>query len=332
MKKYYIANGIIFVIGAAACFVGFLNEGFRSIAFDGPTKVIVQRPESSYQHFKTYTTAKPFKNAEIDVNETKIYIQKGNKYQVEYRTNQEIKDFKIKNQTLKITGEDSRFGYFGNDKSELTIVVPNLNALRDLKIKTGSDENLKLEDLSLEKLKINNRYQKVTLNNVSVSKETKLKTENFDIEDCNLNNFDIDSELIYEAVITNSTISNFKFKSREGIKIKAMNSKFLGKNKFDMNYDVSVNMQNSEIHNLECRSEDIMASFFKCHFYGDNRFDSDSGKLEFKEINRDLTYQFFADSKNIDLYGKKIKDDFDQENSKNNSLQLKGDSVKAVFK
>lgn len=336
MKKYYLFNSVMLGLGIAFSLIGGLNEGIRELHFKSATAVNVDKPESSYDNFRTYHSGQPFKKVRINLFYTDVTIKKGSKYQVELRTNRPVTNFSIQNQTLKIAQKKVDYNFADHERPQLTITVPQKDSLEEIKLDQGNDEvDVVLRDLNLEKLFLPSAYRSSTkLSQIGVTKQVKSAGGNFEFRNCQLNNWSDSTKhgRVGEYKIIDSTLQNTDISGTNFELLQISNSRILGNNQFKLPEYPKIRIKNSQLNNLEIIVESTLdLDVLNTEWHGRNRINAKHSKLEFSGLNSDLGISVLGENGRINYRGQHFRDNFAHNYNNRNQLLIKGKDNKTQF-
>lgn len=341
MKKYYFANCIVLILGIILCVIGSFHDGNRQIESLTLNKIVVARPESSYDKFQIYHLNKSFNQIDLQLFYTNITLEKGSKYKVELRTNRPLKDFKIENETLKIHQKKCNYNFFDHIMPTLKITVPEVDSLTRINMaKCESNVEITIKDLKLKDLSIPNlNLIEAKLNQVKVDNELQTKGGNITFNNCQVNNWTNRSKSPgTNLILNNSTFKNINVTKLDNskfisFKIEIDNTKILGQNKINLQGPTDLLIRNSQLQNLNIvLNENSKMDVLNTQWLGINRIEANKSKLLFNKVNPDLDLKVGGKSVKIHYYSEVYQNSFGYNSNKINKFFLKGKNFELKVK
>ncbi|BDR59280.1 hypothetical protein [Xylocopilactobacillus apicola] len=340
MKKYYWINGAIFLIGALMALFGFWNDGVRKFYLGEDFHPVIDRSAAEYNKFHVKTLKEPFNEVRVSLRSTNLAITKGDHFEVKYEINRPVEEFKIEKGVLYVDEKHMEFSNRAKRSPQLTITVPDVNSLNSVAINWSPEGNeislsdLKLQQLSLHYMPLQDWSSQILLNKVDVSQKMRTDGGNFVIQDSHLTNWEGKSSNGGDTkyLIQNSEITDFQVESNQYFEVSLANSKLLGKNELSGRGSSTMNVEDSQINNCQIKIDEIHLNMKRSQLLGDNRAKGHQLFIDSSQLNEDLSIKVKADTASGTVDGQEIQAGFERERSNNDSIEIKGDEVKLEMK
>ncbi|WEV70946.1 DUF4097 family beta strand repeat-containing protein [Lactobacillus sp. ESL0785] len=252
MKNFYKIGAGGLIIGLILLIIGFSNHGLQAVTGNSLAHCHVVSNQSATS--KT-NPLKPFnqidlKDANINNTNTTIYIHSGKKFQVKTTTNAAKFTTKVVNHKLTIVEKDAQQKQINfnlkkaKNTAQIEITIPTTQTLNEVNTLLNHS-NVKLANINIKRLSLDQEEGNATLNNVKVSQFSFIKYAEGNVSATNstLNNtdFEFDGPLTLTKVtltgknslkandndikIADSQINNINLDTNQG-KLSAQNSVF----------------------------------------------------------------------------------------------------------